>query len=176
MAQPSGAAWCAQFHESRSLDDLGPTFAPKAKAFIAALTIFLRVTINATYRPVERAYLMHWSWMIARLRFDPADVPPMAGVDIEWNHDDAVEAAEDMVKTYGIVYEPALASRHTQRLAMDLSISWEGNLDVIDNNGVRHFVNTSPRDGTNAVLAQIGQTFGVIKNHKDRPHWSIDGR
>ena len=43
---------------------------------------------------------MHFAWAIARLGANPSTVPPMAGVDIEWDHGNASasrSAAEEMV-------------------------------------------------------------------------------
>jgi len=42
------------------------------------------VSIADTYRPPERAWLMHWCCMIGGSGQDPAAVPAMAGVEIDW--------------------------------------------------------------------------------------------
>ena len=48
------------------------------------------VHINATYRPAERAYLMHYAWRIAVGGLDPGDVPVgQMPVRICWVHRDA---------------------------------------------------------------------------------------
>ncbi|HWA24353.1 MAG TPA: hypothetical protein VG734_01670 [Lacunisphaera sp.] len=142
------------------------------------------VRVSATYRPPERAYLMHWSWLIARGDADATAVPAMAGVDIEWSHGDAVRsqrAAAEMVTGYGTggaSVAPALASRHTQRRAIDMNISWTGTLSVRTANGTVRDIASVPRDGTNAELIQVGAGYGVIHFNNvnaDRPHWSNDG-
>lgn len=172
-----GIEVCALFPTSRDPNDLAEPFKSRWLKFAAALIAGgCVVTYNATYRPEERAYLMHWAWMIAREGYASGDVPPHANVDINWDVPNAKFLCEQMVETYKIAYQPALISRHTQRFAVDVNITWKGDLNVVDANGMRHNVNTQPRDTTNSVLVEIGRTFGVIKNHADRPHWSIDGR
>lgn len=90
QSQQSGREWVKRFSGSSSTFDLRYPFRTYAEAFIAALrSAGARVTIAATYRPPERAYLMHWAWLIANMRADPLRIPPMDGVDIEWNHSDA---------------------------------------------------------------------------------------
>jgi hypothetical protein len=87
------------------------------------------VTIAATFRPPERAYLMHFAWEIAHGNISPRDVPAMAGVAIEWVHSNAAAsraAAQEMVDGYGMAFIAALRSRHTEGRAIDMSISWVG--------------------------------------------------
>ena len=177
----SGAQWISRFPGSSSIDTLADSFRPGAEAFIGAMrSAGAAVTISATLRPLERAYLMHWSWVIARLGGDPKDVPPMGGVDILWDHGDAqasTQAAEDMVAGYGIVAEPALTSRHTQGLAIDMTISWSGDLAIADQSGTMKTITSVPRSGMNDDLIATGATYGVIKASfsDDPPHWSNDG-
>src|SRR5258708_21203508 len=122
----SGIEWISKFPTSRSLDDLSEPFRGAASRFVAALRAAgASVSIADTRRSAERAYLMHFSFAIAREAQDPAGVPPKQGVDIEWAHTDAVgnpdlaasqAAAEEMVQGYGIRFKPALDSRHIQGL------------------------------------------------------------
>lgn len=153
---PAGPEWCKQFQASTSLDDLAEPFQSNCRAFIAALEEQgCKVTISATWRPAERAYLMHWCCMIADAKHDPETVPPMAGVDIDWNLGSpaaTIAACRAMKNGYGIVYPAALVSRHTQRLAIDMTIT--------------------PMPA-NAV--DMGAGFGVVKLATDPPHWSNDG-
>jgi hypothetical protein len=182
----SGAQWIGRFPTSTSTADLSPSFAQAVDSFIAALQAAgANVAISATYRPPERAYLMHYAYRIARSGLDPATVPAMAGVDICWLHRDSVgnpdvaasiTAAEAMVQGYGIVFAPALHSRHTERLAIDMNITWTGNLTIEDGNGQTVTITTTPRTGAgNLDLHAVGATYGVIKLVSDRPHWSSDG-
>ena len=65
-----------------------PEFAERAKAFISALTrAGASVSIADTYRPPQRAYLMHWCCMVGGSGQDPHSVPPMPGVAIDWTLD-----------------------------------------------------------------------------------------
>lgn len=176
----SGPKWCARFPTSRSADDLLPEFKSRVLAFISAMERGgSRVAIDASYRPPERAYLMHWCCMIADSGQDPAAVPPMAGVDIDWSHDGDVAAARSaaraMKATYDIQYPAALVSRHTQRRAVDMTIGWNDTLSIRDYDGHLRHITSEPRNGSNPVLIQVGASFGVIKLVTDPPHWSDDG-
>src|SRR5207248_6948363 len=93
---------------------------------------FAFVSIAATLRPAERVHLMHFAFAVAREGMDPATVPAKHGVDIQWVHPDvqgkadlpASKAfAEQMVRGYGIVFKPALTSRHTDGNAIDMTIT-----------------------------------------------------
>ena len=108
----------------------------------------------------------------------------MDGVDIQWVHIDSdgnpdptasVLAATQMVGGYGIVFKPALTSRHTEGMAIDMSISWQGNLAIRNAAGDPVVITSSPRNGSNSDLWSAGETYGVIKLSTDPPHWSSDG-
>lgn len=142
------------------------------------------VTISATYRPLERAYLMHWSWRIVKQNRDPTTIPAMDGVQIEWDHGNngaSVGGAREMVNGYGIQnlnVPPSLTSRHAERRAIDMSISWSGTLSIENASGTVVEITTTPRTGMNARLHEVGRTYGAIKfvgGENDRPHWSTDG-
>jgi hypothetical protein len=182
----SGRAWVGKFSNSTSMDDLVDPFKSNVKKFIAALRAAgATVTVNATLRPRERAYLMHWSFKIARANTDPEKVPAMAGVDIEWVHRDekgntnvpaSKTAAGMMVDAYEIAYEPALASRHTEGKAVDMDISWNSrDLTIKDASGKDVTIKTGLKDGSNSQLHTVGRSYGVIKLVSDPPHWSSDG-
>ena len=182
---PAGPSWCAEFPTSKSLDDLVEPFRSAAKAFVDALEqAGADVVISATHRPRERAYLMHWCCYVAGFKdssgtyqkIDPSQVPSMDGVDIDWtcggNPGIAMASAMKMRTMYGIVCTPVLDSRHTQGLAVDMTIKWTGNLEI------------ERADGTTAVVPMglpeqlwpVGASYGVIKLASDPPHWSSDGR
>jgi hypothetical protein len=172
----SGPDWVSQFPTSNSVDDLVEPFRDNVNRFLSALNdAGATVSIAATLRPPERAYLMHYSFLIARGGADPSSVPVMAGVDIQWAHDAAKSAAEAMVQGYDIVFQPALASRHTQGLAIDMDIAWEGVLTITDANGVDTTVSALPRNGGNSALQAVANSYGVKKLATDAPHWSSDG-
>jgi hypothetical protein len=133
---------------------------------------------------------MHWSYLIAKAGHDPRTVPPMAGVNIEWAHQDESGtysqensrlAAQAMVNGYGINglgTPPALVSRHTARLAIDMSIHWNGTLNIQNAAGNNISIASTPRTGMNPELHVVGASYQVIKYNQsgvDRPHWSDTG-
>lgn len=181
----SGAEWVKQFPTSVDVNDLASPFRENVASFLAALAAAnVNVAVTATFRPVERAFLMHYAWGIARLGVAPSSVPKMAGVNIEWVHTGAngkpdlkasKKAAEEMVLAYGIAFQPALVSQHTARLAIDMTLSWSGTVVVTDAQGKKKTISSSPRNGSNTALVAVGKTYGVIKLLADPPHWSADG-
>lgn len=176
----SGAHWTSRFPTSNSLAELTSAFRVCVERFIQSLEAGgASVAIRATYRPKERAYLMHWSYRVGREAFSPAGIPSMEGVDIEWAHkaaDGLVDlaasraAAQAMVSAFDIVYRPALASRHTERRAIDMTITNYLRKTFIDGR------NRSCLVERDTDLFEVGRSFGVIKLLSDRPHWSDDGR
>ena len=183
----SGLAWVFRFPGSESPADCIDPFRSNLRAFLAALAdAQAQVSIAATYRPPERAYLMHWSWKIAKNIADPREAEPMQGVDIDWVHRTDTGApdiprsrsmAGRMVSLYEIVSQPALISRHTERRAIDMNIWWDGPLSIRGPKGDKTTISTEPCTGMNAELAQVGAQYGVIKARfaNDPPHWSDDG-
>jgi hypothetical protein len=181
----SGPEWVPEFSTSKKIDDLTEPFRTNVKRFLVALKAAnATVVVADTLRRPERAYLMHFSFAIAREDADPARVPPRAGVDIQWVHRTSTggsdaraskEAAARMVEGYGIVFKPALNSRHTEGNAIDMSISWIGDLVIAKADGTSVTITSAPRDGNNASLQQVGSSYGVVKLVTDPPHWSVDG-
>jgi hypothetical protein len=181
----SGGQWITRFPGSADVADCRDPFRTSLIRFVAALRAAgAAVTISATFRPVERAYLMHWCWMIVKRDIDPTSVPAMPGVAIIWAHPTlqaSKAAAQQMVNGYGIGAlgtPPALNSKHTARLAVDMSISWAGTLNILDNASRPVAITSTPRTGMNDDLADVGADFGVIKYNGsgvDRPHWSDTG-
>lgn len=175
----SGATWVQRFPGSKSPDDLKGNFKTAAKAFLVALSdAGASVTISATFRPPERAYLMHFAWAIAHGEISPRDVPPMPGVDIEWVHSNGADsraAAQQMVEAYGMAFTAALHGRHMEGRAIDMSIAWSGTLNIKNKQGEVVSIATTPRGGANTRLHAVGRSYGVIKLVSDPPHWSDDG-
>jgi hypothetical protein len=182
----SGSHWVRRFPGSRNTKDLDPVFKVKVEAFIAALEeAGAKFNINSTYRPKERAYLMHYAWQISRGHLV---IPPkMPGVNIEWIHktkEETIQAAKSMCSGYDITtlkVAPSLASNHTKGagFAIDISISWAGTLNIKNANGDVVIINSAPRDNMNPSLWAVGESYGVkrfFKPEKDKPHWSIDGK
>lgn len=163
-------------------DEFGPAVGKFIDAIKAAGG---KVSIAATYRPPERAYLMHWCWLLSKGKVKAADIPPRTGIHIKWDHGEEAKsrrAAAAMVSEYGmssLKVAPALASRHTERRAIDMSISWSGRLMIKDVDGKDVMIDTQPSTGMNVKLQKVGESYGVIKFWKgavDKPHWSTDGR
>lgn len=183
----SGLVWVSRFPGFRTTDHLSPEFQVAADAFIAALRAGgASVAIANTFRPKERAYMMHWAHKIFRNGFNPANVPPMAGVHINWVHPtmaQSVHAAEVMVTGFEIGHlgadtAPALNTLHATGEAIDMSITWAGQISVAKQDGSVVVVNTLPRTGMNLQLKEIGLTYGVKKyvgGNADKPHWSTTG-
>jgi len=184
MGKPSGRAWTSKFPTSRKIGDLKGGFAGGVRKFVDAMEKGgATVDVEATFRPPQRAYLMHYAYLIAH-GADPAKVPAMSGVDIDWVHKDksgapdpraSRKAAQEMVSAYDIAYEPALKSRHTEGLAIDMTISWSGDLKIVAADGKELSIATRPRDGGNKELQAVGAGYGVVKLKSDPPHWSSDG-
>src|SRR6266403_560989 len=151
----SGTQWVNQFQTSTSVDTLVQPFRGNVNRFIAALKAGgAQVSISATLRPPERAYLMHYSYRIANQGLDPQTVPAKAGVDIDWvhrNQNGTVNlaasrlAAQQMVQAYGIAYAPVLVSRHEEGKAIDMTISWTVNLAIANASGTTVTITTMPR-------------------------------
>ena len=190
----SGKKWVAKFPTSKDISDLESTFQANVNGFINAIkeknedgtpiNSGVNVDILATYRPPERAFLMHWSWCIVKEHYDANKVPKMDGVDICWWHGDQTkseEAAQEMVDGYTInklKVAPALNSRHTSHQAIDMSITWSGDLNIKNYDGTPIKITKAPRNSTNPDLIKIGKTYGVIHfltPENDVNHWSTDG-
>ncbi|NHR05273.1 M15 family metallopeptidase [Chromobacterium haemolyticum] len=182
----SGMAWVERYPGSNSLSELEPAFQANVRAFIdAMMTAGARIRIASTYRPEKRAYLMHWSYKIAKKKVKPNKADSRADVPIMWDHGDedrSINAAIAMANYFQTLHlgkPPALRSRHTARLAIDMNITWTGSLIISNKNGERLTIESTPRMGMNKELHIIGASYGVIKfkgGAWDKPHWSSDGR
>ena len=74
-----------------------------------------------------------------------------------------------MVDAYNIAFRPALRTNHSGRTAIDMNINnWQGK-DVMDAYG------RTRKLPTLEDLYEAGASYGVMKLHSDRPHWSADG-
>ncbi|HAU4884635.1 TPA: hypothetical protein F3L15_11505 [Aeromonas hydrophila] len=176
----SGEKWVSRYPTSKSIDDLELGFSNNVRKFISAIeSAGGQVRISATYRPVERAYLMHYCWRIAKEGFAPDKVPKIQGVNIDWEHNNesgipdkqaAIMAAKKMVAAYNIIYKPSLTSRHTEKKAIDMTITGVRGLFIKTNNGKLIEIKNSDD------LHRVGASYNVFKLVSDPPHWSVDGR
>jgi hypothetical protein len=195
----SGHSWITRYPTSTAIKDLEPHFRHRVTRFLDALTeADADVTITATRRPQERAYLMHYAWKIVHGKIAPADVPAFeaivpgtnARVDVNWVHtgSDAgkgaaasARAAAAMVHGYGLTHlrvAPSLTSLHIFGRAIDMLISWDGDLSIKNAYGKSVTIRSVPRSGINRELIHVGLAYGVyhlIAAAKDPPHWSTNG-
>ena len=186
VQEPSGAIWVARFPDAGATSALASDFRPGCEAFIAAMRAAgSSVHISSTRRPTERAYLMHFAWRIHKRTLNPENVPAKTGVNIEWVHrkgDGSVDlaksraAATAMVNGYDIAFQPSLTSRHVTGQAIDMTISWTGQLAIKRRDGTTITIPSGPRNGSNPQLRKVGKSYGVTKHPTDPPHWSTDGR
>ena len=185
--RPAGPEWVSKFPGSKAPQACVSPFRENLIAFLDALRASgATIGLNATFRPPERAYLMHCAWDIAKNMIDPATMPTHPNVAIEWvlkgangqpDFPKSRTAARLMVEKFGMAAQAALSSRHTEGLAVDMNVSWEGNLSIANAKGKIITIDSGPRDGMNPHLAVVGKTYGVIKAifPDDPPHWSSDG-
>lgn len=191
----SGVELLEEFEASDELSDLDSDFRRNVEAFIEALEQGgAKVEVLATVWPPELAYLLHWAWQIAKDDLHPLAVPPIeeidfnaevkAEVDISWWHG-SLEAsravAAEIVEAAGIGHldePPVLASHHVAGEAIDMKISWGGELLVQDPLGGEVIIFSSPKDETNPDLIELAALYGIIHyedEDKDPVHWSVDG-
>lgn len=182
-SQLSGAAWWhaneARFANSDKIDDLVPDFAAKVRSFIDAMRAGgASVRISSTRRNKVRAYLMHYSFRVAAGEIAASAVPPEPGCIIVWDHGAAAasrQAAREMRDLFNIAFRPSLRSRHIDGKAIDMTIAWNGSLQMRNGQGQAVVVPPPGSGDLNAALHRVGATFGVIKLVSDKPHWSTDG-
>ncbi|EDP70848.1 hypothetical protein FBALC1_08813 [Flavobacteriales bacterium ALC-1] len=171
---------------SKSLDDLASPFKENVTEFINALKdAGASVRINATRRSQKRAYLFHWSWLIALGKIKPSQAALETGVDINWNLGDdssSVQAAKEIVNGFGLAVPPhsnvapSLHSNHIIGKAIDMDITWTGTVNVAKKDGTKLNVHYTNNARNNPELLLIGESYGVYKLKTDKPHWSYDGR
>jgi hypothetical protein len=198
----SGPQWVGRYQGSNQTTELTPAFQKKVDRFISELRkAGANVSITATYRPPERAYLMHYAWKIAKENLDPQKVNPAhgKGVQICWVHRDtdgnvdleaSKKAAEQMIDQTGfnMAHSATLTSNHSGRRAIDMTITWANDITVNDANGRPVVIAGEPRTGGSIhfpegsagrvghkELHKVGASYGVKKLLDDPPHWSDDG-
>jgi hypothetical protein len=180
----SGKEWWhanqANYPNSQDIDDLDVGFRSRVEDFIGSLReARATVVVSSTRRNAIRAHLMHYSWKIAYGELGPAEVPKIADLVIEWDHGDlqnSREAAKEMVKLFGMAHIASLSSNHIKGKAIDMTISWKGDLVLTRPAPLLAKLEGTPRSGDNRELHEIGASvFGVRKLKTDPPHWSFNG-
>jgi hypothetical protein len=132
--------------------------------------------VESTLRDPTRAFVMHGAWKVAKGMVKADKVPSKSGLGIEWDHGDDKEsqkAAQDMIGRSGfnMAYIAALDSNHITGQAIDMDISWSGKLKIKEVE-----ISSTPANGDNKELQDIGAGYGVKKLVSDPPHWSFNGK
>lgn len=187
ILNPCGAVWWrknqTRYPNSRDINTLEPTFLRHVSAFISALRAGgASVVVSSTRRSPQRAYLMHYAWLVATGQIEPSRVPPRPGVIIDWDLGDdkaSRKGAQEMVDLAGMAYVAALSSNHTRGTAIDMNISWKGSLTLKGPGSAPPWqITSTPRTGAgNTDLHAVAATvFAIRKLKSDPPHWSFNGR
>jgi hypothetical protein len=197
-SQLSGPSWATRFGDSKSVSDLAPAFGKDVTAFVTAMKrASITVRTLRTLRPPERAYLMHYSWLVAKRKLSPLKVPAFAGskkhppVGICWVHATAhgaskpasIAAAGKLAAALGVASMPTaplLSSAGTLAESIVMSTTWTRSKITIHNaSGHAVVIRSGPRNGLNAKLIAVGATYGVIHfrpARKARNDWSVNGQ
>jgi hypothetical protein len=191
----SGASWVSWVSTyaptSKEIKDLTGSFRTGVTEFKKALENAVPkgavVDVSHTYRSDQAAYLWHWAWKIANRNIQPKDAKPYAFngrpvPEIEWDHGKlhaSIRAAEDMVKGFKLTknsrFAPSLTTRHRDRLAIDMDITWTGTIWVKKKDGTLVKLTYGPINA-NKPLHDVGASYGVKKLLDDAPHWSDNGK
>jgi hypothetical protein len=175
----SGVQWVARFPGSNSINSLASPFKENVQKFYSALVAAsATINISATLRPLERAFLMRTSFDIANGIISPSNAGSLANVNINWVHNTpqaSIEAAKAMVSGYGIVYQPAYPTKHSEGTAIDMNITWKGILNIKKADETIKSISTTPRTNANLELQQVANSYDIYKLASDPPHWSDDG-
>jgi hypothetical protein len=181
----SGIEWFrsnqAKYANSKEVGDLNGTFKSGVTEFLKALKeAGAKVTVMSTKRDPVRAFIMHWAWKLANGQIKAAKIPSRSGLNINWDHgdeDESQDAAEEMIGSSGfnMAHIAALNSNHIAGLAIDMTITWSGTLNIKNKQGDEVEISSSPKNGNNRELHEVGASYGVKKLVSDPPHWSFDG-
>jgi hypothetical protein len=190
----SGAYWVSWVKTyaptSEEIKDLSGSFRNGVTEFKKALENAVPkgavVHVSHTYRSDQAAYLWHWAWKIANRKTQPKDAKSYSFngrpiPEIEWDHGNlnaSVRAAEEMVKGFKLTknsrFAPSLTTRHRDRLAIDMDITWTGSIWV-KKDGTLVKLTYGPVNA-NKPLHEVGASYGVKKLLDDAPHWSDNGK
>jgi hypothetical protein len=182
-----------------------PDIAELESGFGADLTAFLDMLaangiayhLESGYRPPERSYLFHYCVKVAKGRIAPSKVPPMDGVDINWDHGTLAASkagAQALADEFGLVGVAAHPSNHNAGTAVDMKLDFSGNPSnkityTVGGKSVTRTIKISDeaRVGVSAKgksisgigsreLSKAGADFGVKRAvDSDIVHWSRTG-
>jgi hypothetical protein len=193
----SGPAWAKKFPDSDSVSTLSGSFRTDVTKFIAAMkNAGITERTISTLRPEERTYLMHYSWLVAKRKLSPLNVPYFAGdkhhpaVGICWVHVNShgadlaasAAAAAKLIAAFGlakVTSAPPLTSLHTAGLAIVMSTTWQSaKIKIVNASGTTVTISSKPHDGSNKTLISVGASYGVIHFRKAAQavnDWSVNG-
>lgn len=186
MTEPAGVIWVSRFPGSKDILDLAPPFRGDVQNLLQRLIEGrASVDVEATWRPEERAWLMHYACWVAGFtkdgqffQMESSEVPAHSNIDIDWtcggDRSTAIEAAKQMVAAYGIVFPASLTSNHIKRLAIDWKVRIANGATIRDAQG-HPFSFSGAADQTDKRFHAIARTFGVLPLVTDPVHFSIDG-
>lgn len=194
----SGPSWAGRFRDSSSVGALSGTFRNHVSAFIAAMRhAGIKVRPITTLRPAERAFLMHYSWLIAHRKLSPLRVPHFHAdrhhgpVAICWVHVGAhganihasIVAARKLATALGVVSmhgAPLLTTLRTEGLSIVMSTTWTSRkITITDATRHRVTIRSAPHNGLNKALIAVGATYLVIhffKASQAMNDWSVNGQ
>lgn len=193
----SGPSWAGRFRDSRSVGALSGPFRRHVSAFIGAMRhARINVRLISTLRPPERAFLMHYSWLIAHRKLSPLRVPHFHAdrhhgpVAICWIHVGAhganihasIVAARKLATALGVASmhgAPLLTTLRTEGLSIMMSTTWTSRKVTVTNAmGHRVTIRSAPHNGLNTTLIAVGATYQVIhflKASQAMNDWSVNG-
>ena len=180
----SGPDWADRFPQVHGgVGDLEGAFQTGVEAFVAAMKAAgITVVIKDTMRSHQRAYLMHWSYIImkggvakAASTTAEADADKFQGVDIHWTHtkqggafdaEASVKAATELADRFDLdpklTVAPARNSRHVTGHAVDMTTEWsKASIKILNAKNVSVEINDGPHSGMNPELWEVGKTYGV---------------
>ncbi len=175
VSNSTHVALTSTFPEVKDKEKLDKDFKEKWDNFAKALKdAGAAVTIASTRRSLGRAYMMHYSSLVAHGKIKPWEVPDQitnglgttGHVGVEWSHTKAdgrvdeiksKQAANQMMVGFEIAYPASLTSNHVKGKAIDVSIEWAGTLkikekggkdkDNKETSGKEREIKTTPRHG-----------------------------
>lgn len=171
------------YNNTAPVVQINSVFRPAARAYL----MHYCCEISDYYGRISPESLALYLLSIPRFSSQNIQVPqidPSASFEISWAHfhengsvdvDESFRAAQAMMSGYDIVHGPALISNHTKGLAVDMTFSWQGTLNIATHDGQTVSVSGPGSSKTNSSLWTVGRGYQVLKLAEDPPHWSSNG-